>query len=494
VNGPAQFIAPGRPAPHPFRVKQRAASCPTIARTGDRVDGAAGGNVAAHGERRGRLARRAAAALALAAAAVAAGLLLIGVVMHLAAVLLGILSMLVAITAGWYAVSRRGAVRVIALIVLVVALAALGAALFFENLNLVAVALVVALAAVSVASASYALRARPAGPHHTRTPVRAASRARRPVLLMNLKSGGGKAERFHLADECRKRGIEPVVLRPGDDLLQLAQDAIDRGADVIGMAGGDGSQALVATVASRRGIPYVCVPAGTRNHFALDLGLDRADVTGALDAFTDGAERRIDLASVNGRVFVNNASLGLYARVVQSPEYRDAKLGTAASMLPDLIGPDATPLDLRYRGPDAYHPTAHLILVSNDPYRLDRLSGLGTRERLDLGRLGIVAATIADARQARRFVALEAAGRIRRFPGWQEWSARRFEVGSGAPVEIGIDGEAMRMDPPLVFESLPGALLVRLPRRAALPSSKDRAVQVLSGSAVTELARVTAGH
>ena len=311
---------------------------------------------------------------------------------------------------------------------------------------------------------------------------------------MNLKSGGGKAERLGLAGECRKRGIEPVVLHPGDDLLRLAEDAIDRGADVIGMAGGDGSQALVATVASRRGVPHVCVPAGTRNHFALDLGLDRADVVGALDAFTDGVDRRIDLATVNGRVFVNNASLGLYAKVVQSPEYREAKLSTAASMLPDLIGPDAAPLDLRYRGPDAYYPTAHLILVSNDPYQLDRLGGLGTRERLDLGELGIVAARIADAGQARRFAALQAAGQIRRFAGWQEWSARRFEVASGAPVEIGIDGEAIRMDPPLVFESLPGALLVRVPRRTARPHGKARARRLLSGSTLAELGRVTAGR
>ena len=236
------------------------------------------------------------------------------------------------------------------------------------------------------------------------------ARAEHPVLIMNLKSGGGKAEKFRLADECEKRGIEPIVLQPGDDLLQLAEDAIARGADVIGMAGGDGSQALVATVASRRDVPHVCVPAGTRNHFALDLGLDRNDVVGALDAFADAVERRVDLASVNGRVFVNNASLGLYAKVVQSPEYRDAKISTAASILPELLGPEAKPLDLRFRGPDADYPTAHLILVSNDPYQMDHLVDMGTRQRLDLGVLGIVATRIADAAQASRFVAMEAAG------------------------------------------------------------------------------------
>jgi len=448
--------------------------------------------VAQHGERR-TLMQRAAAALALVAAVAAAGLLLIGVVLHVVAVLLGIVSMLVVITAGWYAVSRRGIRRVIALVVMVLAVAALVTALVFENLNGIALGLVIAAAAVSVASARYALR--PGGaPHQTSAQLRTAMRPRRPVLIMNLKSGGGKAERFGLAEECEKRGIEPVVLRPGDDLLELAEGAIKRGADVIGMAGGDGSQALVATVASRRQVPHVCVPAGTRNHFALDLGLDRADVVGALDAFTDGLDRRIDLASVNGRVFVNNASLGLYAKVVQSPEYREAKLSTAATMLPELLGPDAPPLDLRYRGPDADYPTAHLILVSNDPYQLDRIGGMGRRDRLDGGVLGIVAARIADAAQARRFVALQAAGQIRRFPGWQEWSARRFTVDSGGPVEIGIDGEAMLMDPPLVFESLPGALTVRLPRRAVRHGPKARAVHLLSGSTFSELARMTAGR
>ena len=251
---------------------------------------------------------------------------------------------------------------------------------------------------------------------------------------MNPKSGGGKAERYHLVDECRARGIEPIVLQPGDDLLELAADAIARGADVIGMAGGDGSQALVATVASEHGIPHVCVPAGTRNHFALDLGIDRDDVVGALDAFQDGVERRVDLARVNGRVFVNNASMGLYAKIVQSPAYRDAKLKTAADVLPDMIGPDALPFDLRFIGPDGTEcPSAHLLLVSNNPYELDHLAGRGTRKRMDLGTLGVVAARIASPAEAVTFTALEAAGRVRSFRGWLEWDTPRFSVESSAP-------------------------------------------------------------
>jgi len=414
-------------------------------------------------------------------------------VRHLVAVLAGLACVVICVIAGWYAVSRRGVVRVVAVIVAVAAVAGLITSLVFDDYHGLAVLGLIVVAAVSVAAARYALRVPTERAHVAAMNVTAAAPAEHPVLIMNLRSGGGKAEKFRLADECKKRGIEPIVLQPEDDLLQLAEDAIARGADVIGMAGGDGSQALVATVASRRNVPHVCVPAGTRNHFALDLGLDRDDVVGALDAFADAVERRIDLASVNGRVFVNNASLGLYAKVVQSPQYRDAKISTAATILPELLGPEAKPLDLRFRGPDADYPTAQLILVSNNPYQMDHLVDLGTRQRLDLGVLGIVAARIADAAQASRFVAMEAAGRVRRFPGWLEWSAPRFEVKSGAPVEIGIDGEALRMDPPLVFESRPGALRVRLSREVVHPS-RARKVRLLRGSTIVQLAQVVAGR
>ncbi len=454
-----------------------------------------GQDAAVPGRQRPSAARRLAAVAALMTLAVAAVLLLVGIASHLAAVVLAFICLLVGVTAGWYAVSRRGVVRVIAVTVVVVSVAALGAGLFLTDISVRQVILIAALGGVSVLAARYALK-------RTRWQLRAgtkhlvrAGRASHPILIMNPKSGDGKADRFHLPEECRKRGIEPVVLRPGDDLLWLAEDAIARGADVIGMAGGDGSQALVATVAARHDVPHVCVPAGTRNHFALDLGLDRSDVVGALDAFTDGVELRIELASVNGRTFVNNASLGLYAEIVQSPGYRDAKVKTAASVLPDLLGPDTAPLDLRYAGPDGQrHPTAQLILVSNDPYQLDYPGGRGTRARIDQSVLGIVTVAIADADDARKFAALEAVGQVRRFPGWAEWNAPRFEVRSGAPVQIGIDGDALTMDPPLVFASRPGALRVRLPRHALQLSPAARIVHVLSGSTIAQLGRVAAGR
>jgi diacylglycerol kinase family enzyme len=312
---------------------------------------------------------------------------------------------------------------------------------------------------------------------------------------MNPRSGGGKVERFHLVDECRRRGIEPIVLRPGDDLTTLAEQAIAGGADVIGMAGGDGSQALVAGLASRHGIPMVVIPAGTRNHFALDIGLDRMDVVGALDAYTHTIERRVDLAMVDDRVFVNNASMGVYARIVQSPGYRDAKLQTSAAMLPAMLGPTAEQFDLRFTGPDGTeHPTAHLVMVSNNPYHVEKLAGFGTRERLDGGVLGIAAATIRNASEWQQLLTLEAAGHADRFRGLVQWTAPTFEIRSDAPVEIGIDGEALVMEAPLRFRSMAAALRLRLPPGAPGPPATQRAPDLLDRSVVLGLARVAAGR
>ncbi len=229
------------------------------------------------------------------------------------------------------------------------------------------------------------------------------------------------------------------------------------------MAGGDGSQALVAGVAAELDVPFVCIPAGTRNHFALDLGVDRDDVVGALDAFSDGYERRVDLARVNGRVFVNNVSFGVYAAIVQSDEYRDAKLGTTAKMLPELLGPDYDPFDFDLDGPgEVGHAQPDLILVSNNIYKLEGVGGFGTRARLDEGVLGIIVIDVRDAAGLAQLVALSSAGRGSAYSGWHEWSAPSLEIRSRKRVDAGIDGEAVTLDAPVRLEVFPGALRVRI--------------------------------
>jgi len=437
--------------------------------------------------------RRFGAVVSLLTLAFAVVVVIVGVGQHLAYVIATMFCLAILAVAGWYVVSRTGMIRFLSAVIGAAALVAAIVVFFASDARWWRVLAAFVAVAVSVAGARYALR--PSAATASDLARVAGSPSTRPVLLMNPKSGGGKVERFHLVDECKRRGIEPIVLRPGDDLLQLAEEAVTSGADVVGMAGGDGSQALLATVAVKHGIPLVVIPAGTRNHFALDLGVDREDVVGALDGFTDGVESSIDLATVNGRVFVNNASTGIYAKIVQSPEYRDAKLQTAADTLPQMLGPDAQPFDLRFTGPDGtQHESAHLVLVSNNPYELQDLAGAGTRARLDLGVLGILAARIANAREWQEFLALEAIGKVSRFHGWIEWQAPTFEIRSFAPVEIGVDGEALKMDPPLVFESVPHALRVRRPVRALTSTPGSKRIRLLTRSTVADLGRVAAGH
>ena len=274
---------------------------------------------------------------------------------------------------GWLVLTRRSYLRFLGLPLVLFALIGLTA---FAIEHKVALPILIGVLLLFGLVARYAVRHARTTEQLTRWHARPADPARKGMLIINPNSGNGKAERFNLPEEARKRGVEPLLLKPGDNLCELANRAVTQGADVIGMAGGDGSQALVATVAMQRDVAHICVPAGTRNHFALDLGLDRDDVVGALDAFTDGVERRIDLASVNERIFVNNASLGVYAQVVQSDAYRDGKLETWKRMLPEMLGRDAAPSDLLFDAPHAKDwADASLVIVSNNPYQLRRLRG-----------------------------------------------------------------------------------------------------------------------
>jgi diacylglycerol kinase family enzyme len=410
--------------------------------------------------------RQLAALAALVASVVMLVLVLLAIRDHPGQLVFAWVLLVVASGAAWVALTRTRVTRAIGV---VVALAALIGAVVLLLLDaaLVNVLLVVAVALLATALARYAVGVDDAMLREADPPGRPVPRAQRPVLLMNPRSGGGKVTQFDLPHEAERRGIEPIVLAPGDDLAALAREAVSRGADLLGMAGGDGSQALVAAIASEHGLPFVCIPAGTRNHLALDLGVDREDVVGSLDAYTDGYERTIDLAAVNGDVFVNNVSLGVYAEIVQSDEYRDAKVQTTASMLPELLGRDAHAFDFTIDRPDGSTVEGPcLVLVSNNVYELTRLSGFGGRARLDEGVLGVVTLRVGTAADVASLVALETAGHVSRARGWEAWSATSVEVRSQRAVAAGVDGEAREYDAPLRFEIRPGALEVRVARTA----------------------------
>lgn len=353
--------------------------------------------------------------------------------------------LLVALFAAFEGVLRhRGVTQLLAVGVAIVALAGALALVLLEGRPLEDLLIVAGVGmSIAAARAAFAVRA-----HLPKAPAPC-----HPVLFYNPRSGDGKARQFRLAEEAQTRGIEPIELAAGDDLRRLVQAAVDRGADGLAMAGGDGSQAIVAEIAAENDLPYTCIPAGTRNHFALDLGVDRDDVVGALDAFVEGGERRVDLAEINGRVFVNNVSLGVYAEAVQQAGYRDAKLRTLLQTAPERLGAEAERSDLRwdgYGGRDGSGTVA--LLISNNRYRVGSALSSGTRPQLDAGVLGVTVLTTAERPKIFSWLG----------PHWRQWTCREFRVEAGSPVAAGIDGEAAVLDPPLRLHTRHRALRVRI--------------------------------
>ncbi|MFD5544996.1 diacylglycerol/lipid kinase family protein [Streptomyces sp. NPDC127079] len=322
---------------------------------------------------------------------------------------------------------------------------------------------------------------------------RPVSGARRPWLIVNPRSGGGKARRFRIAERARALGARVFLIDPSrpQDLAAVARRAVDDGADLLGVAGGDGTQALVAEVAAESGLPFLVVPAGTRNHFAMDLGLDRGDPAAALEALTDGVELRVDLGWAGERVFVNNVSFGAYAALVQDPAYREDKIGTIVRILPEFLALHQGPeLVVRAGARTVDRPDA--VLVSNNPYRVDDPAGLDRRARLDSGLLGVLAAraqTPAETAAGLRSGQLHGLTRLE--------TPEDVVVQADTPeVPVGLDGEAVTLRTPVRCRISPGTLRVWVPRRRqeASPAGRRAAGRTLVQRAAARAERVRHRH
>ncbi len=425
--------------------------------------GAAGG-ASARVSRGQRWLARLAFAAALAAVLV---LLVSGALASITALVLGFAGLAVGCAAAFWFLAYRGVRRWLALVVLVAAPVFVIVVYVVAGLLWgIALAVVLAAAAVAAGRAALASGRRPAGPREY-----AASPPQRPFMIMNPRSGGGKVAKFGLQDKAAALGAEVALLEgPGIiDVAALARRAADEGADLLGVAGGDGTQALVAGIAAGRDIPMLVISAGTRNHFALDLGLDRDDPSACLDALSDGVELRIDLGLIGDRTFVNNASFGAYAQVVQSPAYRGDKGGTALAMLPDLLtGHQGPRLVVRVDG-QVILDGPQAVLVSNNPYETGDIAGLGRRARLDQGLLGIIGVKISNAAQAAGL--LRAAGRSRSVTAL---TVREVIIDADQPkIPVGIDGESVMMPTPVRCTIRPLALRVQVPRaRPGVPAPR----------------------
>ncbi len=260
----------------------------------------------------------------------------------------------------------------------------------------------------------------------------------RGLLIVNPRSGNGQLGADELARQAARRGLDVHVLAPGVDAQAVARSA----AGAVGVAGGDGSLGPVADVALERDVPFVCVPFGTRNHFARDIGLDRGDPAAALAAYDSGREERIDVGRVGTRLFLNNVSFGLYAQLVHRREAHRRRRDAFARLR-------ALWLSARDRHPEPFvidgEPVAaRVVLVANNSYEID-LFELGERERLDEGKL-------------HAYVAKDWLPR-----SWDEQVAERFTLERAGGLRAAVDGEPVELESPVELSIEPRALRILLP-------------------------------
>jgi len=404
---------------------------------------------------------------------VLAGLAIVSLVVvaglkSLAMLALGVAAAVVSVASAYFFLSRRGLWRWLSLTVFILVPVAVIVVYAFEDLLWIAFvsAAIWLLASMTARLALTGKQADWQMPEHPAQPP-----ARHPYFIMNPRSGGGKVEEFDLKRKAEGLGAEVFLIGGPEpvDVAQVAREAVDQGADLLGVAGGDGTQALVAGIAAEHGLPFVVISAGTRNHFALDLGLDREDPSACLNALSDGVELRVDLGVINGQTFVNNASFGAYAEIVETPAYRGDKVNTTLNTLPDLLqGHRGAHLRARAGGTEIDGPQA--LLVSNNPYGTGDIAGLGRRVRLDRGILGVVAVTVSSAAQAIGLL------RGSHATGLTVLTAEKIEVTADTPqIPVGVDGESILMSTPVTCTVSPGALRVWVPHdRPGVPAPKAR--------------------
>ena len=293
-------------------------------------------------------------------------------------------------------------------------------------------------------------------------------------LILNPAAGSAATFLGSLTGAAREREIRVRVLEPGEDMRLAALAAVEESAESLAVAGGDGSVAAVAEVAVERELPLVIVPTGTLNHFALDLGLDLTRPLRALDAFYAGHERRVDVGRINGHLFINNVSLGVYAEMLGDPGYRQDKLRVAQTKLQAAFSDPELRRALRITPPEeAPLEGVVAVVVSNNPYEFSPISALGQRQRLDTGMLQVSVLDASALEELKRLLAgTLPSGAIEFRPALRHWTSERLEMGAlGEKVRAGVDGELITFEAPLRFSLDPGALRVLVPE--GLPTDRQ---------------------
>lgn len=274
------------------------------------------------------------------------------------------------------------------------------------------------------------------------------------VIFVNPASGPGDDTADRLAEHFPDAVIAEVA---GDDLTEAIAGALDDGAAFIGMAGGDGSIRCAAGLVAGTDAALLPIPAGTKNHFAKAVGLPTFEA--ATEALAANRTCRVDLGEINGEVFVNNASIGVYPQIVRNRRSLEDRLpkqlATMIAAWPQVRELTRVPIAV---GDDEPGP-AWMVFVGNGCYGTNVFQA-ADRERLDEGQLDLRICH-ADARLSRlRAAGALLAGRLDRSPMVTRHTGDRFTLSSTGRVDVAVDGEVLRMESPLELRSRPGELTV----------------------------------
>lgn len=315
---------------------------------------------------------------------------------------------------------------------------------------------------------------------------------KKPYLIINPKSGNGRAIKAKIDQLAEQQGIAVIFTQKGVDVADSAMEAVQNGADILGISGGDGSIGAVAKVAIEHGLPIVVLPGGTRCHFARDLGLDPKQIVDSLAGFT-GVERRVDIGDINGRIFLNNASFGLYADIVDNPDYRENKLKVSRRVLRSIVSGKKDSYDLRFSYEDVLIKKAVQVLVGVNRYQTMSLFEFGHRQKLDEGVLQVTTVTKLSnqlIKQLLSVVNIRTDRQVAETAGMYQWVNKSLTIkSSNSSLVVGVDGERESYKVPVNIRVLPKALRIYVPAEGV----RSRRKSPFSNKVISKIWKVIIG-
>ena len=303
------------------------------------------------------------------------------------------------------------------------------------------------------------------------------AKQRRAIVVVNAGAGRGNdqalAERLRSLFAAAGISAEVAFAAGGEAIASAVASAVDRRPDVVVAGGGDGTVSTVAAALVDTGIALGVLPLGTLNHFAKDLGIP-LELEAAVQLIGSAAARPTDVGEVNGRVFVNNSSLGLYPDIVRDRERQQKRLGRGK--WPALVWASLAALRrypfmsvrLSVDGQETTRRTP-FVFIGNNEYRMDGFA-IGERAGLDDGRLSLYVAQRPGRLRLLQLAFRALTGRLRQTRDFDALLAADIVIESGhRRLRVAMDGEVTLMAPPLHYRIRPHALKVLRPAATPAP-------------------------